>query len=104
MTVVGAAQEPQRAMAVKPANPFRRHRVMKISAVFFALAALAMVSTAPANAKGCLKGAVVGGVAGHYAGHHGAVGALAGCAYARHRTKVQERQQQGQAPAGQEKM
>ena len=76
---------------------------MKLSALF-AIAALAAVPISSADAKGCLKGAVVGGVAGHYAGHHGTVGALAGCAYARHRAKVQERQQQGQAPAGQEKM
>jgi hypothetical protein len=50
---------------------------------------------------------VVGGVAGHYAGHHGVVGAIAGCAYGRHRANEQDkpRQTQGsQAPAGQEKL
>jgi len=47
---------------------------------------------------------VVGGVAGHYAGHHGTIGALAGCAYGRHRAKEQARQPQGQAPAGQGKI
>jgi hypothetical protein len=104
MTVVGAAQELQGATAVKPANPFRRYRVMKTLFAFFTLAALAVASISPANAKGCLKGAAVGGVAGHYAGHHGVIGALAGCAYGRHRAKEQARQQQGQAPAGQEKM
>jgi hypothetical protein len=104
MTIVGAAQEPERTMAVRSPDTFRRYRVMKISAVFFTLAALALASTSPADAKGCLKGAMVGGVAGHYAGHHGTLGALAGCAYGRHRAKVQERQQQGQAPAGQEKL
>jgi hypothetical protein len=104
MTAVGSAQEPERAAAVKPANLFRRHRVMKTLIAFFTLAALAVASTSPADAKGCLKGAVVGGVAGHYAGHHGTLGALAGCAYGRHRAKAQDRQQQGQPPAGQEKL
>jgi hypothetical protein len=101
---VDAQQEPQRTMAVNDANLFRRYRAMKISAAFLALAALAVVSTSPADAKGCLKGAVVGGVAGHYAGHHGTIGALAGCAYGRHRAKEQERQPKGQAPTGQEKI
>jgi hypothetical protein len=76
--------------------------VMKTLAAFIAVAALAAVST-PASAKGCLKGAAVGGVAGHYAGHHGVLGAIAGCAYGRHRANEQDRQrQQGQrqAPAG----
>jgi hypothetical protein len=81
---------------------------MKTAAAIFAVAALALASTSPADAKGCLKGAVVGGVAGHYAGHHGVLGAVAGCAYGRHRANEQERQhgQQGrtQAPAGQEKL
>ena len=71
----------------------------------------ALISTSPADAKGCLKGAMaacggLGGVAGHYAGHHGVVGAIAGCAYGRHRANEQDkpRQTQGsQAPAGQEK-
>jgi hypothetical protein len=77
---------------------------MKLSLAFFALAALAVAVTSPADAKGCLKGAVVGGVAAHYAGHHGTIGALAGCAYGRHRAKEQARQPQGQAPAGQGKI
>jgi|ERR1700691_5365766 hypothetical protein len=77
---------------------------MKTIAALFAVAALTLVPGA-ADAKGCLKGAVVGGVAGHYAGHHGVIGAIAGCAYGRHRAKEQERQPQGAAaPAGQEKM
>ena len=71
---------------------------MKTLVAFFALAAVAVASTSPADAKGCLKGAVVGGVAGHYAGHHGTIGALAGCAYGRHRAKEQARQPKGQAP------
>ena len=80
---------------------------MKTAAAIFAVAALALVSTSSADAKGCLKGAVVGGVAGHFAGHHGTIGALAGCAYGRHRANEQDREQQGQrrAPAaGQEKL
>jgi hypothetical protein len=76
---------------------------MKTLAALIAVAALAATST-PADAKGCLKGAAVGGVAGHYAGHHGVLGAIAGCAYGRHRANEQERgsqgQRQGQAPAG----
>jgi hypothetical protein len=51
---------------------------MKIATALFAVAALALASTSPADAKGCIKGAVVGGVAGHYAGHHGVIGAIAG--------------------------
>jgi hypothetical protein len=75
---------------------------MKTSAAIFAVATLALVAASPADAKGCLKGAVVGGVAGHYAGHHGVLGAIAGCAYGRHRANEQGRDRQGQrqAPAG----
>jgi len=74
---------------------------MKPLAIFIAVAAFAALST-PADAKGCLKGAVVGGVAGHYAGHHGVLGAIAGCAYGRHRANEADRERQGQrrAPAG----
>ena len=79
---------------------------MKTSFAIFAVAALALAVATPADAKGCLKGAVVGGVAGHYAGHHGVLGAAAGCLYGRHRANEpdRQRQQQGQAPAGQEKL
>jgi hypothetical protein len=76
---------------------------MKPIATLFAVALLTLAANA-AEAKGCLKGAVVGGVAGHYAGHHGVIGAVAGCAYGRHRAKEQDRQHQGQAPAGPEKL
>ncbi|WP_375415390.1 hypothetical protein [uncultured Bradyrhizobium sp.] len=69
---------------------------MKTLAAFLAIAVLAAAT--PADAKGCLKGAVVGGVAGHYAGHHGMLGALAGCAYGRHRANEQDRERQGQGP------
>jgi hypothetical protein len=95
----------QRPLMVR--HPFPENRVMKTAAALFAVAALALVSTSSADAKGCLKGAVVGGVAGHYAGHHGVLGAAAGCLYGRHRAKEQDKQQQGQgqpAPAGQEKL
>jgi hypothetical protein len=77
---------------------------MKLSASLFAIAALAVVSTSQAEAKGCIKGAVVGGVAGHYAGHHGLLGAAAGCLYGRHQAKEQARQQQSQAPVAGDKM
>jgi hypothetical protein len=80
---------------------------MKTITMLFAVAALSLAATA-ADAKGCLKGAVVGGVAGHYAGHHGVLGAIAGCAYGRHRANEQARQgDQGQPQppaAGQEKL
>jgi hypothetical protein len=95
------------ARTVEDANSSRSHRTMKTAAAIFAIAALAIISTSPADAKGCLKGAAVGGVAGHYAGHHGVLGAIAGCAYGRHRANEQDRQRQtqgGQAPAGQEKL
>src|SRR5258708_26251930 len=104
MTVAGAEREPQRTPSVNDANPFRRYRVMRPLAAFFAVTALALASTSSPDATGCLKGAVVGGVAGHYAGHHGVLGALAGCAYGRHRAKEQARQPKGQAPAGQERI
>ena len=78
---------------------------MKSIATLLAVAAFALAATS-ADAKGCLKGAFVGGVAGHYAGHHGVLGAAAGCLYGRHHAKEQERlkQQQQDAPAGQEKL
>ena len=81
---------------------------MKAPAAILAIAALVIGATSPADAKGCLKGAVVGGVAGHYASHHGVLGAIAGCAYGRHRANEQDRardqQGQTQAPAGQERL
>ena len=51
---------------------------------FMALVLAATVTTAQAEAKGCIKGAVVGAIAGHYAGHHGLLGAAAGCIIGRH--------------------
>ncbi len=80
---------------------------MKTSIALAAAGVVMMALTAPADAKGCIKGAVVGGVAGHYAGHHGVIGAIAGCAYGRHRANEQARHQQdphdsqqGRPPAG----
>ena len=75
---------------------------MKSPFIAVTAALLMLGATSAANAKGCIKGAVVGGVAGHYAGHHGVLGAIAGCAYGRHRAKEQARAGQGQrqAPAG----
>ena len=70
---------------------------MKTAFAAAAIAVLALASTTPADAKGCIKGAIVGGVAGHYAGHHGVLGAAAGCLYGRHRANEQDNQQtQGQ--------
>ena len=69
---------------------------MKTALALAAIATLALASSSPADAKGCLKGAAVGGVAGHYAGHHGLLGAAAGCLYGRHRANEQERAQQTQ--------
>jgi hypothetical protein len=80
-------------------NILQEPAIMKTLAAVIAIAALAAAAT-PAAAKGCLKGAVVGGVAGHYAGHHGVLGAIAGCAYGRHRANEQDRARQGQGPAG----
>jgi hypothetical protein len=94
-----AASRPGHESGTSP----RRHRyardilpepaIMKTLAAVLAIAALASAAT-PASAKGCLKGAVVGGVAGHYAGHHGVLGAIAGCAYGRHRANEQGRARQ----------
>ena len=96
-------KEPSRARAVMPATSFSEPAAMKTLAALIAAAVLASAAT-PAFAKGCLKGAAVGGVAGHYAGHHGVLGAIAGCAYGRHRANEQDRARQGTgrtaAPAG----
>jgi hypothetical protein len=91
---------------LKRRSPEEEFAAMKTIATLLAVAALSLAANT-ADAKGCIKGAVVGGVAGHYAGHHGMLGAAAGCLYGRHRANEQARQQQdqqGQPPAGQEKM
>jgi hypothetical protein len=54
-----------------------------------ALALAAMITAAPADAKGCIKGAVVGGIAGH-AAHHGLLGAVTGCIVGHHLAKRHE--------------
>jgi hypothetical protein len=68
--------------------------ILKTISAILAVAALALVASSSAEAKGCLKGAVVGGVAGHYAGHHGWLGAATGCLYGRYRARQQQEQQQ----------
>jgi hypothetical protein len=94
--------EPTAVCSRYDCDTFSETAVMKTLAAFLAIAALA--ASTPADAKGCLKGAAVGGVAGHYAGHHGVLGAIAGCAYGRHRANEQDRARQGTgrtaAPAG----
>jgi hypothetical protein len=56
-----------------------------------ALALAIVLTTLPANAKGCIKGAIVGGAAGHVAGHHGLMGAAAGCAIGHHEANKNEK-------------
>jgi hypothetical protein len=98
-------REPWFIPAVIDASFHPGDRNMKTALAFAAVAALALASTSPADAKGCIKGAVVGGVAGHYAGHHGMLGAAAGCLYGRHRANEQARQQdQGNPRDAQGKM
>ena len=68
---------------------------------FLRCAALALamwLTSAPADAKGCLKGAAVGGVAGHVAGHPGFLGAAAGCAIGHHEAKRNEKTNTNQQP------
>ncbi|MDB5618878.1 hypothetical protein [Tardiphaga sp.] len=50
-----------------------------------------VMSSAAAQAKGCIKGAIVGGIAGHYAGH-GKVGVVAGCVIGRHEANKASRE------------
>ena len=59
-----------------------------------AIASVALTTSTPAPAKGCLKGAVVGGVAGHYLGHHGWLGAGAGCVIGHHGAAKHERERE----------
>jgi hypothetical protein len=109
-----AIWEPRFVAAVDVPRSCRSNRIMKTFAkqplirktlIASSVAALALVASQAAEAKGCIKGAIVGGVAGHYAGHHGMLGAAAGCLYGRHRARQQDlqqerdpqRQQQGQA-------
>ena len=62
---------------------------MKWIVIFACVAAIALASSGPADAKGCIKGAVVGGLAGHMAGH-GKLGAAAGCAIGHHEANKAE--------------
>ncbi|CAN5429463.1 hypothetical protein BH11PSE4_BH11PSE4_29360 [soil metagenome] len=59
------------------------------------------LSSAAAEAKGCIKGAIIGGIAGHYAGH-GKVGVVAGCVIGRHEANKADakRAQRGQPASG----
>lgn len=69
---------------------------MKSILVCAAIVGMALTSTSPASAKGCIKGAIVGGIAGHVAGHHGAVGAVAGCVIGRHNANANKANHDGQ--------
>ena len=66
-----------------------------------ALLAMALTTSAPALAKGCIRGAIVGGIAGHYAGHHAVAGAMGGCVaghvYYKHKAKAAQHQHAMQA-------
>jgi hypothetical protein len=57
------------------------------------LLAATALSSAPADAAGCLKGAVVGGVAGNFMHRHGLLGATAGCVIGRHEANKHARHQ-----------
>lgn len=54
-----------------------------------------VMSSAAAEAKGCIKGAIIGGIAGHYAGH-GKVGVVAGCVIGRHEANKADRERAAQ--------
>ena len=64
--------------------------------ILFCTAILGLVmSSAAAEAKGCIKGAIIGGIAGHYAGH-GKVGAVAGCVIGRQQANKADRERGAQ--------
>lgn len=66
---------------------------MKIKALMFAVAVLAVATAGQAEAAGCLKGAVVGGVAGHFVGKgHAVLGAAGGCLAGRHMANQKARE------------
>jgi hypothetical protein len=65
---------------------------MKMIAAISCMTLSAMLTPAPADAKGCLKGAIAGGAVGHYAGHHGLIGAAAGCLIGRHEAAQREQE------------
>jgi phage tail tape-measure protein len=66
---------------------------MKVIVAISSMLLSAVLTTVPANAKGCLTGAVAGGAVGHYAGHHGLLGAAAGCLIGRHEAAKRQREQ-----------
>jgi phage tail tape-measure protein len=74
------------------------HRNMKAISLSTLLVPALVLTSVPADAKGCIKGAIVGGIAGHYAHHHGLIGAATGCLVGHHLAKKrqQELQQQEQ--------
>ena len=68
--------------------------------ILFCTAILGLVmSSAAAEAKGCIKGAVVGGVGGHVAGHHGLIGAAGGCVVGRHMANKKDKEAEAAAAA-----
>ena len=75
--------------------------MLKLGSFVAALAMLATVGSAPAEAAGCIKGALAGGVAGHMVGH-GIAGAVGGCVVGRHmaNSKAAREQQAQQQNAG----
>ena len=72
---------------------------MKIKALIFAVAVLAVTTAGQAEAAGCLKGAVVGGVGGHFVGKgHALLGAAGGCLVG-HRMATQKAKEDAAAQA-----
>ena len=67
---------------------------MKVILAAASCAALALIASPSAEAKGCLKGAAVGGVAGHFMGHHPVAGAAVGCAVGHHQAAKKAKQAQ----------
>ena len=66
------------------------------------VAAIALVCSGTAEAKGCIKGAVVGGAAGHMAGH-GKLGAAAGCVIGHHEANKADANKNGAQPSSDQK-
>ena len=66
------------------------------------IAAMALVASGAAEAKGCIKGAIVGGAAGHMTGH-GKLGAAAGCAIGHHEANKADANKSGDQPSSDQK-
>jgi hypothetical protein len=94
----GAMGERTGAPRIEP-HLFPGRVIMKILILCTAMAGLAL-SSAAADAKGCIKGAIIGGIAGHYAGH-GKIGAVAGCVIGRHEANKADAARGEQRPAPQ---